>query len=56
MLAGLFLLAVSLSVHAVETAKKPALKTSDLYQATNVWTVHFTFTSEDRGMAPSDAQ
>ena len=50
----LSLLAVSFSVRAVEATKKTVLKTSELYQATNVWTVHFTFTSEEwKAMEPT---
>lgn len=34
-------------ISAAEVAKKPAMKTADLYKATNVWTAHFTFTPEE---------
>ena len=39
---------------AADAPKKPALKTNELYGATNVWTAHFTFTKDQwKAMEPS---
>lgn len=52
--AALALCSGTVFIHAAEAPKKSGLKTGELYQATNVWTAHFTFTAEQwKAMEPA---